>query len=423
MIPHNEELEKMIIGLVLVDKAVPYDAKQLSSVDFYNAGNRAIWTVICEIDEDREPIEISTVFAKLPTQWSIKMSDLARMTVGVPIYSACEKEVKALKTLTALRILQKGFADLSNLAEVQKPLETIVEQTESLLASVKELQSAAQGSSHTLADVFERDVFPRLDKFVSGELVKLPFGWDVLDKSTNGGASLGELIVLGAKPKSGKSGLMLQIARSQAEKNIGCYVCSREMLNYENGFRAIAQTSVYSANLFRAGIFPETAAKIKDHARQVGNIPLHLDDKSKTVKEIRKELNRLEDAGHVITSTFVDYVQLMRSTTKANSKADMLEDIIYDLKDLAMERDMVVYANAQFNREGIDSERPKMSDFKGSSAIEMAANIVLLWTLEQDVDQVTKARPGKLWIEAGRNVAFDEFDVRFYGEKALFELI
>lgn len=422
MIPHNEELERMMIGLVLVDKTVPYDAKQLSTIDFYIGQNRAIWAAICEMDESREPIDIASLHSKL-SNWPIKMADLAQMTLGVPIHAECAKEVKTLQRLTALRTLQKGFHELAEKAEKQEPLEGIVEQVESLMTGVKEMQNASQGTSRILAEVYERDVFPRLDKYVSGELVKLPFGWDVLDKSTNGGSSLGELVVLGAKPKSGKSGLMLQIARTQAERNIGCYVCSREMLNYENGFRAIAQTSPYSANVFRAGIFPETAARIKEHAKQMGSIPLHLDDKAKTVKEIRKELNRLEDLGHVITSTFVDYVQLMRGVTKTNSKADMLEDIIYDLKDLAMERDMVVYANAQFNREGIDSDRPKMSDFKGSSAIEMAANIVLLWTLDQDVDASLRARKGKLWIEAGRNVAFDEFDVRFFGEKALFELL
>ena len=165
-----------------------------------------------------------------------------------------------------------------------------------------------------------------------------------------------------------------------------------------------------------------TAERIKEHGRSNGAIPLRFDDRAKTVKDIRKELDRIEDQGEVIKSVFVDYVQLMKGVKKHNSMSEMLEDIIYDLKDLAIEREVVVYANAQFNRDGIDAERPKMSDFKGSSAIEMAANSVLLWTLEQDIDIGLGGRKGSLWIEAGRNVAFDEFDIVFYGEKALFVL-
>ena len=422
MNPHNEELEQMMIGLSLVDRAVPFDAKILSTLDFYNGINRSIWGAICELDEERQPIDIGAVFAKLPGI-PVKMSDLSKMAMGIPINANCEREVKALKTLSSLRTLQKGFANLAERAATQEPLDAIIEQAEGLLATVHGQRAEESGTSRILADVYERDVFPRIDKFVSAEMVKIPFGWDALDIATNGGSALGELVVLGAKPKSGKSGLMLQIARQQAERNIGCYVCSREMLNFENGFRAIAQTSEYTANHFRANLYAGTAQRIKEHARQQGGIPLHLDDKAKTVKDIRKELNRLEDLGHLITSAFVDYVQLMRSITKSNNRADILEDIIYDLKDLAMERDIVVYANAQFNREGIDSERPKMSDFKGSSAIEMAANVVLLWTVNKDIDEQKRARRGQLWIEAGRNVAYDEFDIWFYGEKALFEFV
>lgn len=420
-IPHNEELERMMIGLTLIDKSIPFDARELSVLDFYNGINRSVWAAICEVDEERQPIDISTVFAKL-NNVPIKMSNLLQMTVGIPIYTNCDREVKTLKSLSSFRTLQKGFANLSERAAEQEPLDAIVAQAESLLTAVNAERAKDEGTSRILADVYERDVFPRIDKFVAGEMVKIPFGWGPLDLATNGGSALGELVVLGAKPKSGKSAVMLQIARQQAERNIGGYVCSREMLNFENGFRSIAQTSPYTANYFRAGLYAGTAAKIKDHARETGKIPLHLDDRSKTVKDIRKELIRIEDAGHLITSIFVDYVQLMRGSTKSNNKAEIIEDIIYDLKDLAMERDAVVYANAQFNRDGIDAEKPKMSDFKGSSAIEMAANVVLLWTVDKDANETTKARHGKLWIEAGRNVAFDEFDILFYGEKALIEM-
>lgn len=417
-VPHNPELEQMMIGTALVDKTLSWEAKLLTAADFYIGVNRAIWSAICELAEAGESIEIGAVFSRL-TNWPIKLSDLTRMAVGIPIQTSCAAEVNTLRNLTALRTLQKGFSNLAGKAEDCESVDEIVEQAEGLLSAVR-AHKEIQGTSKTLAEVYEHEVFPMLDKFVAGEGSKIPFGWEPLDISTNGGAGVGELVVFGAKPKSGKSGFMLQVARSQAERGIATYICSREMLNFENGFRSLAQTSSYTVNHFRAGLFERTAASIKEHGRETGHIPLRFDDRSKTVKEIRAELSRLEDAGGKITSAFVDYVQLIRSPKRHNSTADMIEDIIYDLKDLAIEREMVVYVNAQFNRDGIDAQRPKMSDFKGSSAIEMAANIVLLWTLEQDVDPVERARKGELWIEAGRNVAYDEFPILFYGEKALF---
>lgn len=422
MIPHDNDIERVVIGITLVDEVVPFDAKQLSTTDFFIGLNRRIWAAICELDEERQPITLFSVYEKLNDD-TVKLSELSSMTFGIPPGANGSKEVEILRNLTSLRTMHKGFADLSDRAEKRESIDTLVEQAEKLLIAVKETQAAAEGTSRLLADVYERDVFPRLDKFVSGEMVKIPFGFPLLDTATNGGAGVGELVILGAKPKSGKSGFMLQIARQQGEMNLGGYVCSREMLNYENAFRVLTQTSEYSSNSFRSGMYPMTAERLKAHAKATGGIPLYLDDKAKTVKDIKRELDRLEGEGHNITSAFVDYVQLMRGTSKYNSKADMLEEIIYDLKDLATEREIVVYVNAQFNRDGIDAERPKMSDFKGSSAIEMAGNLVLLWTLDADINAETRARHGDLWIEAGRNVATDQFRLKFYGEKALFEVV
>ena len=773
MIPHNDEIEKMMIGLALLDKRLGYEAKALSTVDFYNPLHQRIWSIICELDEDNEPLEIAEIHHRLKSD-TVRMSEIAQMAIGIPVQLSISKEIKILKGLSALRTLQKGFTELCDRIERKADIDTILRDSENLVASVQIEQDLVVGTSKSLTEIFEGDVFPRLDRFVSGELVKVPFGWDALDKSTNGGTALGELVVLGAKPKSGKalaldtpiptpqgwttmgqitvgdevfdengrvchvlaatetmaerecyrvwfddgtdivadaehqwltrtqkarrsdtqlrnrqkhvpkpdprfardqthlrefasikttreiattvhdpkdgrvnhyvpvckpvalpkkdlpldpyllgawlgdgksrdgliysadaevvdeikqagydiqktrsgkyeyriykikpllrslgvlghkhipksylraskkqriallqglmdtdgccdarvgnseftttsatlmrdfleltaslglkakmwtgdatlygrvispkwrvvfhspfpvfrlprklarqkltgfkcidyrgiravepvesvpvrciqvdspsnlflagknfipthnSGLMLQIARQQAERGIGCYMCSREMLNYENGMRIITQTSEFTANHMRPNLYAETARRMKDHARSI-NLPLYCDDKAKSVADIRKELQRLEDNGHDITSVFVDYVQLLKGGSQGN-RAEVLEEIIYELKDLALEKEKAVFCNAQFNRDGIDAIRPSMSDFKGSSAIEMAGNLILLWTLEQDINPVYGARTGQLWIEAGRNVPYDEFDIKFYGENAFFEL-
>lgn len=419
MIPHNVDIERMVIGLALLEQRLNYESKQLSVADFYNGINRRLWTVICEMDEDASLLSIPEIHSRTNIE-SLKMAELSQMTLGLPFQTSLTKEVKILKGLTALRTLQKGFAELVDRIERKVDIDTILTDSTHLLESVQEERATVAGTSKPLSQIFEQDVFPRLDKYVSGELVKVPFGWEPLDRATNGGTALGELVILGAKPKAGKSALMLQVARQQAEQGLNCYVCSREMLNYENGLRIITQTSKFTANHMRPNLYAETARQMKDHARSLV-LPLHHDDKSKSVKDVRKELTRLEDAGERMTSCFVDYVQLIKGKESAN-RAEVLEEIIYDLKDLAMEKEMAVFVNAQFNREGIDAIRPKMSDFKGSSAIEMAGNLILLWTLEQDVELSTGARKGSLWIEAGRNVAYDEFDLYFYGEKALFEV-
>jgi replicative DNA helicase len=418
-IPHNTEIERQVIGSALVDKYLPIDAKSLSTVDFYFNEHRKIWSAICELDEEGSSLDV----IEISSRSGAKVSDLAKMSIDIPMHLDSRKAVSKLRELSTLRTLQKSFADLARRC-MDGDVPELLEHVESLVKTTKNEQGKQAGSARLISEVYEQDVFPRLDKFVAGELVKIPFGFSRLDESTNGGASPGELVIFGAKPKSGKSAMLLQIAKYQADAGrLGVYICSREMLNYENAMRVLAQSTNYSMNSFRSGLYATTAEKLKEYARTYGNIPLCLDDKSKTVRDIRREIERLESEGIEIRSVFVDYVQLMRNVGRHNNKADALEEIIYDLKDLATDLEKVVYVNAQFNREGIDAEKPKMSDFKGSSAIEMAGNLILFWTIEQDVDVTLGGRRGEMWIEAGRNVPYDKFDICFYGEKALFSFL
>lgn len=415
-IPHDLDIEISVIGSALVDRCVPFDAKALSTADFYFDKHKQIWSVVVELDEENQPIDL----IEISSRTAVKVSELSQMCLGIPQNLDTRKAVGQLKNLSTLRTLQKGFNQLANRAETCEQVDAILDFAEGLIQTVKSERGTSAGNARKLSDIFEQDVFPRLDKFVAGQMVKVPFGFTQLDRSTNGGAGLGELVILGAKPKSGKSGMIWQIARQQAAQGIGVYFCSREMLGYENGERFIAQTSQYNLNHFRAGLFQEAAEKMKVHARQVGDIPLFHDDKTKTVKGIKKEVQLLESNGVEITSIFVDYVQLMKASTKSTNKADVLEEIIYDLKDLATDMEKVVYVLAQFNRDGIDAERPKMSDFKGSSAIEMAGNLILFWTLNQEPNADGSGRDGEFWIEAGRNVAYDSFPITYIGDKTLF---
>lgn len=421
MIPHNDDIEKMMIGLALLNGRIPWEARALSVTDFYSGLHRRLWQIILELDEDNEPLEIATVHDRLKID-SVRLSQLSQMAIGLPVQLSITREVGILKRLSGLRSLQKGLSEVVDRIERKSDdINGILDDIESLVDTIRQEKNTRGGTSMPLGDVITDEVFPRLDRFVSGELVKVPFGWSSLDRATNGGVAMGELVVFGASPKSGKSGLLLQIARQQAERGIGCYLCSREMLNYENALRVITQTSRFTANHMRPDLRPETAESIKAHASSL-RMPLHFDDKAKSVADIRKEVLRLDASGQKVTSIFVDYVQLMQGKGDAQNRADMLEGIIYGLKDLALEREKAVFCNAQFNRDGIDAVRPRMSDFKGTSAIEMAGNLVLLWTLDQNTDP-EGARPGKLWIEAGRNVAYDEFDLRFHGSRAFFEVL
>ena len=420
-LPHDTELEGLIIGSVLMKKKLSPFEKGIAVTEFFSLLNQQIWGAILEFDENNEPIEILDVVSKVDTP-QVTGSMLSKMSMGLPFGDVRFDDIKRLKDLATCRRMIHSFRSVAQKASDKEPISDIIEEAQSVLDTLKNEQDARTGTSQTLIEVMEYEVFPRLDKFVSGELVKIPFGFEKLDVATNGGASIGELVVFGAKPKSGKSVLMLQIARHIASLGLGTLVASLEMLNYENGFRFLAQSSKYSVNVFRPDMRDFVSDGLKAHAREHYNLPLYFDQKARTTKAIGKEIQRLKDSVG-ISACFVDYVQLIRNDKRSSSRVDIIEEAIFYLKEMAMKHEIVVYTAAQFNREGIKSDKPTLADFDGASAIEKTANLGLFWVLEQDFNIDADGRKGEMWIELGRSVAADKFEgLVFHGKDARFTL-
>ena len=412
---NDPELERTIIGHALVSGGFSVESRKLSTQDFYTKEHGNIWSAIIEIDEDGEAVDPFEVHKRYP---SVSLTDLSKMMAGIPPTPPRETDIRRFREMSIRRQFRKTLDHFIKQLE-NAEIASVLPDVESALDNVKKIAEKTSTPVKQLAEVMENDVFPRLDKFAAGECVKLPFGFKALDQATNGGVSLGELVILGAKPKRGKSGLVLQIADYHAECGDAALVVSREMLNYENGFRYLAQHSSYSNNVFRPDLMQQTADKLKEIGRGYKDRRLFFDDRSKKMSDIRREARILKET-HELKSVFIDYAQLMRPDRKHNNRAEDLEQIYYDAKELAQDLELAVYVNAQFNRSGIKSDRPTMADFDGSSAAEKAGNLILLWELEQDYDDLLKGRRGKLWIEAGRNVANDEFEIVFHGAHSKF---
>lgn len=392
----------------------------LSPLDFFHPSHQRIWAAMQEEAEAGRPIEPFSIKEKLNDP-AITASMLTHFTHGLPFGTTRITEIKRLQDLAVMRRMMHTFDALVEKTADQAPILDVVEEAQMFLDTLKNQQDEREGTSQSLVEVMEYEVFPRLDKYVSGEMVKVPFGFDSLDEATNGGAALGELVVFGSNPKSGKSVMMLQTARNIAERGMPTLVVSLEMLNYENGFRMLAQSSRFSVNIFRPHLAEFASEELKNEARTMYDIPLRFDQKSRTIKEVGREVARLKDS-EGLTALFIDYVQLIKNEKRNIGRTERIEEAMVDLKELAMKHEIVVYTAAQFNREGIKSERPTLAHFDGSSAIEKTANLGLLWVLDKEHDFTADGRNGKMWIELGRSVATDEFDIIFHGKDARFTI-
>lgn len=207
------------------------------------------------------------------------------------------------------------------------------------------------------------------------------FGISRLDELL-GGVFGGKLVVVGARPTAGKSALALNAAMATQSRGHVLF-CSFEMSPEEIIGRALAQLSgVNAQKIAYRDLSREDMAKLGAHCNESYGMDIHITTKANTPSKVRCEAIRLNRDGK-LGLIVIDYLQLMSSGRRAESRRVEVGQISRELKALAMELDVPVLALSQLNRlsEGTVSKVPTMAEMRESGDIEQDADVVLLMYL------------------------------------------
>ena len=121
-------------------------------------------------------------------------------------------------------------------------------------------------------------------------------------------------------------------------------------------------------------------AKLAGKMGQVSEAPLFIDDSPNlNMMEIRAKCRRLKQR-HDLRLVIVDYLQLMTSGKRVESRQQEVAEFSRSLKLLAKELEVPVVAISQLNRgpEQRVDKRPMLSDLRESGSIEQDADVVVL---------------------------------------------
>ncbi|HLL19992.1 MAG TPA: replicative DNA helicase, partial [Rubrivivax sp.] len=141
-------------------------------------------------------------------------------------------------------------------------------------------------------------------------------------------------------------------------------------------------------------------------ARTMGDIsdaPLFIDDSpNMSLMEIRAKCRRLKQR-HGLRLVVVDYLQLMSSGKRVESRQQEVSEFSRALKLLAKELEVPVIALSQLNRsvESRNDKRPMMSDLRESGAIEQDADIIM-FIYRDDYYNKDSKEPGVSEIVIGK---------------------
>jgi replicative DNA helicase len=187
--------------------------------------------------------------------------------------------------------------------------------------------------------------------------------------------------------------------------------------------RLLSSESSIGLTAMRSGKMNEADwQKLARKMSNVSNAPLFIDDSPNlTITEIRAKCRRLKQR-HDLKLVVVDYLQLMTSGRKVESRQQEVSEFSRSLKLLAKELDVPVVAISQLNRgpEQRTDKRPMLSDLRESGSLEQDSDVVILIHREEHYDK--DARPGEadLIVAKHRNGPTATITVSFQGHYSRF---
>jgi replicative DNA helicase len=203
----------------------------------------------------------------------------------------------------------------------------------------------------------------------------LPCGFPSLDKAMVFKQDRGELIVIGARPSMGKSGLGFQIGTNIA-KSGKVHIFSLEMDHESVAARQMSAVMNRPLDwVQKGGADSPLGLTAKETLKGINCI---IDDTSGlNVNQIIERV-KVQNKKSRTSLVLIDYLQLI--DMDGENRALAVGKVSYALKALAKELRIPVVALSQLNRQSEFREggRPQLSDLKESGSIEQDADVVLL---------------------------------------------
>jgi replicative DNA helicase len=221
------------------------------------------------------------------------------------------------------------------------------------------------------------------------------------------------------------STLALDVARSCSIKNgLTSVIFSLEMSKSEITMRLLSAEAKVPLHHMRSGrMSDDDWARLARRMGEVADAPLFVDDSPNlTMMEIRAKARRLKQRND-LRLVVVDYLQLMTSGKRVESRQQEVSEFSRSLKLLAKELEVPVIAISQLNRspEQRQDKKPMLADLRESGAIEQDSDLVILLHRE-DIYERESPRAGEadLILAKHRNGPTGTVTVAFQGHYSRF---
>ncbi len=421
-LPHNIEAEQQLLGAILTNNDI-YDriASKVKPEHFYDSVHRRILEIAAariQKNQLASPVTLKGYFeddAGLQElggpAYLVRLAGAAISAYAAGDYAQMIYDLAVRRELIALGRDITARASKADIAS--EPRDQITE-AEQRLYTLGEQGVAERGFQSFLKAAVEAVNMANAAYQRGGGLSGISSGLVDLDRRL-GGLHDSDLLILAGRPSMGKTSLATNIAFNIARAHkrgrkpdgtegtieggvVGFF--SLEMSAEQLAARILSEASEVPSEQIRRGDMTETEfRRFVDAAKALETCPLYIDDTpALPVSQVAARARRLKRT-HGLDILFIDYLQLLRGTSKEN-RVQEVSEITQALKAIAKELNIPVVALSQLSRqvENRDDKRPQLSDLRESGSIEQDADVVMFVFREEYYRE--REKPGDHDLEA-----------------------
>jgi replicative DNA helicase len=410
-LPHDLLAEKSLIGCLLVDGQSIDDVSdlKLKREDFYHPQYGIIFEAISDLGLSNRPIDFVTVCSKLSEMGKIDECGGQKAILDIIEDQASAANIyhygKSVKQKASMREIVREAQRVAALGKSYKgEPEEYIQEVES--AFFKLTNDAKSASMMPLKMCLKENLKELEDTSRKpGEIQGISTGFKELDKLLLG-MKPGQLIVLAARPAMGKTSLACNIAVNAClHAHLPVALFSLEMLGKELSMRLLSsQAKVDSKRIQQKNFMDTDLRNIGRAVKELSTLPIFINDAADSnLLDIQSQCRKIKSESG-LGLIVIDYLQLMSSHVKVQSREQEISNISRGLKNMAKELECPVIALSQLNRsvESRPNKRPNSSDLRESGAIEQDADIVMFVYRDEVYNPDTK-EPGIAEVIVSKN--------------------
>jgi replicative DNA helicase len=384
--PQNIDAEQAVLGSCMLDQNAAAKSVEIlrNASDFYREAHQVIYSSILELMNKGEAVDLLTVTNDLKK--NKKFDDvggsvyLTSLLDVMPTTGNVEHYAKIIQEKAILRSLIFAGGSIADLGfNEDEEASQLLDRAESVIFKIAQERISEDFSplNKILFDTYEKisELYSR-----RAHVTGIATHYNKLDFLT-AGLQPSDLIILAARPGMGKTAFALNIALNVITRDKRpVAVFSLEMSKEQLAQRLLCCHAGIDANRLRTGFLAEMDwPKLTRSMNDLTEAPLYIDDTPNvSVLEMRSKARRLKK-NYGLDLIIVDYIQLIRGSSKSDNRVQELSEISRQLKGLAKELHVPVVCLSQLSRkvEERNDKRPLLSDLRESGAIEQDADIVM----------------------------------------------